>query len=250
MNSQRIFALIKMELKRLIREPANLFMMILFPAVLTLVFGLSFSSMPSEIPGESQFNVMVPGLYTYACIFIIMTVAQSFSVDREQGLLERINTTPTSSSEFMGSHLISNSLISVLQVIIVMVLSFVLGFRPETGVLGILFAFTLIFFLSLCSVGLGLITATIAKSPGAATGISFIFILPQMFFGTFIAITPTTEIIASFLPSYYVTDALTSIFNGDPLTSLNILKDLLFISIISIIIVVAGILIHKKFSKV
>ena len=80
MNSQRIFALIKMEMKRLIREPANLFMMILFPAVLTLVFGLSFSSIPSETPGESQFNVMVPGLYAYACIFIIMTVAQSFII--------------------------------------------------------------------------------------------------------------------------------------------------------------------------
>ena len=250
MNAQRIFALIKMEMKRLVREPANLFMMILFPAVLTLVFGLSFSSMSSEIPGESQFNVMVPGLYAYACIFIIMTVAQSFSVDREQGLLERINTTPTSSTEFMGSHLISNSLISVLQVIIVMVLSFVLGFRPDTGVIGVLFAFILIFFLSLCSVGLGLITATIAKSPGAATGISFIFILPQMFFGSFIPITNTTEIIASFLPSYYVTDALTSIFNGDPVASLNILKYLLFISIISIIIIVDGIIIHKKFSKV
>jgi ABC-2 type transport system permease protein len=250
MNTQRIFALVKMELKKLIREPANLFLMILFPAVLTLVFGLSFGSIPSEVSGVSQFDVMAPGLFAYACIFIIMTVAQAFSDDREQGLLERINTTPTSSSEFMGSHLLSNTLISIIQVAIVAILSFILGFRSSGGALGLVFAFIFVVFLSICSVGLGLITATVAKSAGAATGISFIFILPQMFFGTFIPLTPTTEIIASFLPSFYVTNALTSIFNGEPVFSIDILRNLLFISIIAVIIITVGILIYKKYGKV
>ena len=237
-----------MELKRLIREPTNLFMMILFPAMLTLVFGLSFSSIESGIPGVSQFEVMAPGLFSYACIFIIMTVAQAFTDEREQGLLERINTTPTTSGEFMGSHLISNTIISVLQVIIVFALSVALGYRPQGGALGVLFAFIFIIFLSLCSVGLGLITATVAKSAGAATGISFIFILPQMFFGTFITITSTTRIIASFLPSFYVTDALTLIFNGASVISPKVLTDLLLISIIGAIIVGLGIFIYKRYS--
>jgi ABC-2 type transport system permease protein len=249
MNSQRIFALVKMNLKKIIREPAYLFLMLLFPAVLTLVFGLSFAGIDSGIPGVTQFEVMAPGLYAYACIFIIMTVAQSFSDDRSEGLLERISTTPTSSSEFMGSHLISNTIISLIQVIIVVILSYLLGFRPEGTALGLVFAFIFIAFLSLCSVGLGLITATIAKSSGAATGISFIFILPQMFFGTFITITPITQVIAYFLPSYYVTNALTSIFNGAPISSSNILIDLLLIVIISIVIVVVGIMLYKKYGN-
>ena len=249
MNWQRVFALVKMELKKIIREPAYLFLMLLFPAVLTLIFGLSFGTMESVTPGVSQFEAMAPGLYAYACIFIIMIVAQTFSDDREQGLLERINTTPTSSSEFMGSHLISNTIISLIQVVIVIILSFALGFRPTNGVIGFLSAFIFIVFLSICSVGLGLITASIAKSSGAATGISFIFILPQMFFGTFIPITSTTRIIAVFLPSYYVTDALTSIFNGAPLTNINVLIDLGMIVVISIIIIAMGILIYKKYGN-
>ncbi len=249
MNMQRIFALVKIHLKKLIREPANLFLMILFPALLTLVFGLAFAGVESGVPGVSQFEVMAPGLYAYACIFIIMTVAQSFSDDREQGLLERINTTPTSSSEFIGSHLISNTIIGLIQVIIVVILSFALGFQPEGTALGLVFAFIFIIFLAICSVGLGLITATVAKSAGAATGISFIFILPQMFFGTFIPITPTTQMIAYFLPSYYVTDALTSIFNGAPILSLNILLDLLLIIVISIVIVAIGIILYKRYGN-
>ncbi len=245
MNLQRIMALVKMELKKLIREPAYLFLMLLFPAVLTLAFGIAFGDPALGM----DFSVMTPGLISYACIFIIMTVAMSFTEQREQGLLKRINVTPMTSGEFMGSHMISNMFIAILQVVIVLVMALFFGFRPLSDVVGFILAFLIIALFSLCSVGLGLITATIAKSAGAATGISFIFILPQMFFGTFIPITDTTRIIAMFLPSYYVVDALASIFGGAPLTSENLLIDFGVISIVSVVIIIIGIQLFKKYGN-
>ena len=245
MNLQRIVALVKMELKKVIREPAYLFLMLLFPAVLTLAFGVAFGDPALGM----DFNLMTPGLFAYACIFIIMTVAMSFADEREQGLLKRLNITPMTPGDFMGSHVISNMLISLLQVLVVMVISLFFGFSPRSDVGGFFLAFLIIALLSLSSVGLGLITATIAKSAGTATGLSFIFILPQMFFGTFVPITDTTRIIAMFLPSYYVTDALTLIFGGASLTSENILIDFAFISIVSVVIIILGILLFKKYGN-
>ena len=242
MNTQRILALLKMELYKILREPAFLFLMILFPAILTITFGFAFGDPELGM----AFNLMVPGLFAYACIFIIMTVAQSFADFREQGLLRRLNTTPMSSTDFMLSNILSNMIISMLQVVIVFVLALLFGFRSNSDIVGILLAFLLMALFSLSSVGLGLITASVSKSAGTATGISFIFILPQMFFGTFIPITDTTRPIAMFLPSYYATDALTSIFSGASLTSANILIDFAFISIVSIAIVIIGILLFKK----
>ena len=243
MNSQRIVALVKINLKKLIREPVYLFLMLLFPAVLTLVFGISFSDPKLGM----DFNIMTPGLLAYACIFIIMTVAMSFTDEREQGLLKRINITPMTSGEFMGSHLVSNMVIAILQMIVVLVIAFLFGFRPLSNVVGFILAFFIIELFALSSIGLGLITATIAKTAGTATGLSFIFILPQMFFGTFIPLSDTTRIIATFIPSYYVTDALISIFRGDILTSKNILIDLAVIAIVSILIIIIGIQLFKKF---
>ncbi len=245
MKIQRVLALTKMELKKVVREPAYLFLMLLFPAVLTLIFGFSFGDPELGM----SFDSMVPGLFAYACIFIIMTVAQSFADEREEGLLKRMNTTPMTSGEFMGSNIISNMIIAIIQVIIVFLLSLLMGFEHHGDFSGIILAFLIIALFSLSSVGLGLITATISKTSGIATGISFIFILPQMFFGTFIPITSNTRAIAMFLPSYYVTDALTSIFAGDPLTNINILVDLAFISIISVVIVIIGIQLFKKFGN-
>ena len=242
MNTQRILALMKMELYKILREPAYLFLMILFPAVLTITFGFAFGDPELGM----DFNLMAPGLFAYACIFIIMTVAQSFAELREQGLLRRLNTTPMSSTDFMFSNILSNMIISMLQVVIVFVLALLFGFRSNSDIVGILLAFLLMALFSLSSVGLGLITASVSKSAGTATGLSFIFILPQMFFGTFIPITDSTRPIAMFLPSYYATDALTSIFSGASLTSANILIDFAFISIVSIVIVIIGILLFKK----
>jgi ABC-2 type transport system permease protein len=213
--------------------------------MLTLVFGFVFSD-PSL---GASFDAMAPGLFAYACIFIIMTVAQSFTDIREQGLLRRLNTTPMTSGDFMGSQIISNMIIAMLQVFIVFICALPFGFSPNTNIGGILFAFLLMAIFSLSSVGLGLITATIAKNSGTATGLSFVFILPQMFFGTFIPITDSTRLIAMILPSYYATDAIDSIYSGASLLSSNILIDFAFISIVSVIIIIIGILLFKKFGN-
>jgi ABC-2 type transport system permease protein len=245
MKMQRILALLKMELKKVIREPAFLFLMLLFPAVLTIAFGFAFSDPALGL----SFNAMAPGLFAYACIFIIMTVAQSFSDIRDEGLLRRLNTTPMTSGDFMGSQVISNMIIAMLQVLIVFLLALPFGFSPNTNIGGILLAFLLMAILSLSSVGLGLITATISKSSGTATGLSFIFILPQMFFGTFMPVTDTTRLIAMVLPSYYATDAISIIYSGASLLSSNLLIDFAFVSIVSIIIVIIGILLFKKYGN-
>ncbi|MFX1503668.1 MAG: ABC transporter permease [Promethearchaeota archaeon] len=245
MNTQRFFALLKMELKKIIREPAYLFLMFLFPAVLTIIFGFTFSDPELGM----SFSTMAPGLFAYACIFIIMIVAQSFSDEREQGLLRRLSITPMKASDFMGSQILSNMIIAMLQVLIVFLLALLFDFRPQTDILGILLAIILMAIFSLSSIGLGLITATISKSAGVATGLSFLFILPQMFLGTFIPITSKTQMIAIFLPSYHVTNALTSIFNGKPLLSTNILIDFVVVSIVSIIIVIIGIQLFDKFGN-
>ena len=387
MNFQRILALVKKDLKRLIREPAALFMIILFPAMLTLAFGLAFGGIggnqsatyqigvvnkasteqnqswaqyflgnltsveilkiqhyaenetaqtdlvqgkiaaiiiipenfqqsadsywsaptnPSQwvnttlqvyvdsgsmfatqaiqpiiqqtltatVYGEqtksfatpiqisspslvrasvtTTFEFFAPGLFAFASIFLTMIVAQSFTLDRESGLLRRINVTPTTATEFMSSQVISNMVGALIQAVLVFVMAYAVGYRPKGDVVTLAVAFILVLIFSLCNVGFGLITATLAKSSGAATGIAFIFIMPQMFLGTFVgsALSATAQSVGKLVPSYYVTDALTSLFlRGAPVSSPAILIDLMVISAISIVALLAGILLFRKYGK-
>lgn len=200
----------------------------------------------------TMFDFVAPGIFAYASIFLTMTVAQSFTDDRENGLLRRINVTPTTATEFMASQTTSNMIGALIQAILVFAMAYLLGYRPKGDIVSFALAFTIVLLFSLCNVGFGLITATLAKSSGAATGISFIFILPQMFLGTFVgaALSSTAQSISKFVPAYYVTDALTSLFmRGAPVSSPTILLDLAVVSVCSIVALLAGIMLFEKYGR-
>ena len=200
----------------------------------------------------TAFDYMAPGIFAYASIFLTMTVAQSFTADRENGLLRRINVTPTTPAEFMASQTISNMIAGLLQAVLVFVMAYVVGYRPNSDAFGVTLAFVIVLIFSLCNVGFGLITATLAKSAGAATGISFLFILPQMFLGTFVgaALSSGAKVAGKFVPSYYVTDALTSIFlRRALLSSPTILLDVAVVCIYSVAALLLGVLLFRKFGR-
>jgi len=204
---------------------------------------------PAQVASShlTQFDYMVPGMFAYSAIFTAMLVAQAFSTEREQGLLRRISLTPTSSSEVILSQVVTNLILGVGQVVVVYGTSLLMGFRPEAAAPGIIYAMVIVLFLVLCNVGFGLITASMVKTSGGATGLSFIFILPQMLLGTFVPASPG---LARLVPSHYVTDALTSLFlRGAPISSPVIMTDLLIVAAVGLATVAVGIAVFQRYGR-
>jgi len=196
----------------------------------------------------SQWDFMAPGIFAFASIFMIMIVAQSLTQERDGGLLRRLGTTPLRSHEFMLSQVISYMIIAVIQVLLVFAASFAIGYRPATDTFGLMFAFGMLLAFSLVNVGFGLIAATISKSAEIASGVSFIFIMPQMFLGTFMPLSGGAETIARIMPSNYVTEALTTLFlRGAPVTTLSIWMDLALVSVIGVAILLVGIVLFRRY---
>ena len=226
--------------------------------VLTTMFGTGAATLdlPVDIGSPalveastlSQWDFMAPGIFAFASIFMIMIVAQSLTVERDGGLLKRLGTTPMKSHEFMLSQVVSYMIIAVIQVLLVFATSFVIGYRPATDASGLTFAFGMLLAFSLVNVGFGLIAATISKSAEIATGVSFIFIMPQMFLGTFMPLGGGAEAIARIMPSNYVTEALTTLFlRGAPVTTLSIWMDLALVSVIGAVVLLIGVLLFRRY---
>jgi ABC-type multidrug transport system permease subunit len=192
-------------------------------------------------------------MFTFASIFLIMIVGQSYAQDRENGMMKRVRNTPTTPTEFMSSQVLSYMAIALIQAALVFVMVYALGFKPNVGIPAYAFAFVLVLVFSLSNVGFGLITATIAKSPGAATGIAFLFVIPQLFLGTFVgaSLSEGAKVAGQFVPSYYVTDALTSLFlRGADLASVTLLIDFGVVSASCIAILAVGIALYAKYYKI
>ena len=211
-------------------------------------------SVPSEVKVQetSVFQSFAPGLFAFASIYMIMIVAQSYTAERENGLLSRILTTRTSGSDIIMGSVVTYLGIGLFQAVLVFACVYGLGYHPAGGAEAIMVGFLIVTVFALCNIGFGLITAAIAKSAGAATGISFAFLMPQLFLGTIVgtALSSTAQAAGRFLPAYYVTDALTSLWTrGASVASPAVLSDLAAVSAASVVILLAGVLVFKRLGK-
>ncbi len=250
MTLQPLNALIVVEVKKLYRDLMNLSVMVLMPVGLTLIFYLALSSVSNDyypVPGMNHFEYLLPGVMGYAVIYMGMIVALALVEYRKSGLLTRVQTTPVSPSAYLGSHIVANMIIAVVQGLIVLLVARLLGYVPLGGIVGLLIAVVFLALLAVTAVGLGLLTAAVAKDTGAAGGIGALFIVPMMMFGALLAVfNETTRNIARFMPNYYVSDSLSVIFHTGDLSNPVIWQNLLILTVISLVIVVAGIQLFKR----
>jgi len=206
-----------------------------------------------EVKQASALDFIAPGMFTFASIFLIMMVAQSFTQDKENGMMKRIRISPVTPTEFMSAQVVSYMVIAIIQAALVFAMTYAMGFQPAVGVPSYIFSFVLVLVFSVSNVGFGLITATIAKSSSAATGLSFLFLLPQLFLGTFVgaSLSGLAQTAGKFVPSYYVTDALTSVFlRGAAITSTTVLVDFVAVAVSCIAILAVGIVLYGKYYKI
>jgi len=250
MKTQKIRALVGVELKKVYRDPMTLVVLLLMPVGLTLVFYLALSGVSNDYypyRDMSHFEYLLPGVMGYAVIYMGMMVALALVDYRQAGLLKRVDVTPVSPWEYLGSLVIANVVIATAQAMVVLLLARILGFEPLGGPVGILFAALFIALLAVTAVGLGLLTAAVAKSSGAASGLAVIFIVPMMMFGALLAVfDETTLTIARFMPNFYVSDSLSIIFHTGSVSDPALWRNLLILLAISAVVVVAGIQLFKR----
>jgi len=247
MKSQRILAIVKTELTRQVLDPLVLvFTMLLVPGMI-VIFGLALGNSYRWGPEFTIFEIMLPGLLVYAGLLTIYDVAAGVAAERESGLQKRLYSTPLTSSEYVFSQMISYSIKPIIQLLLGLGVAVAVGFRPANDVLGYLLVFVFMVIFTYSSVGLGMITATFAKTASAAGGLAFAFIVPQQIFGTFI---PPAFLGAGslewVLPSWYPTRVLGMIFAGTPLTDWEIWVRFGVLLAFSIVVYVIGILLYER----
>jgi len=115
---------------------------------------------------------------------------------------------------------------------------------------GVILSFMIMVIFSLSTIGFGLITATVSKSAKAAGGIVWIFLLPQqMLAANLYPLPPETRVVSMFMPLHYASDSLTLLFSGVALNDLRIWADLIVLIMFSLVLIIAGILLFRKYGR-
>jgi len=131
---------------------------------------------PIHIETEITYiDFMGPGIIIFGLLILIPTSARIMVRDKEKGFLSRLLTTPARPLDFISGYSLCLVAIAIVQIIIFIAAAW--GFGMD--IVGSLWLAFLVFFLvGLCSIGIGMVVASLSKSENQAEPLCWLFAMP------------------------------------------------------------------------
>ncbi|WP_020497352.1 ABC transporter permease [Sciscionella marina] len=151
-----------------------------FPIMLTLMFTFLFGG---AIAGSTTEYVqfLQPGILVQTIVMITMTTGSSLNSDVVSGVFDRFRSLSIWQPAVLVGALIGDAVRYLLGAVIVLVLSLILGFRPEGGFLGVLAGVALVLIFSFSLGWLWTMLGLLLRTPQSVTSLSMFVMLPLTF---------------------------------------------------------------------
>lgn len=201
-------------LKKLVRNPILLFFSLFQPIIfLTLFTQLfqRFANVPG-FPAESYLLFATPGILLQNAFGSALQSGTSIVLDIDTGYLQKMLVTPVSRYAILLGRLTSDAFRVVIQSTIILILAFLLGATPITGISGILIMLLTVAFFGLAWSGISLAIGLKTKSSETVFAIGGFLTFPLLFMST--ALTPLDfmpdwiKTVSMFNPISYTVDAV------------------------------------------
>jgi ABC-2 type transport system permease protein len=141
-----------------------------------IVIPITIHSNPINIETEiTQIDFIGPGIIIFGLLIIIPTSARIMLRDKESRFLNRLLTTPTRPWEFISGYSLSMIIIAIAQIVIFILLARWFG-MDIVGNIGL--AFFIFLLTAICSIGVGMVVASLSKSENQGESLSWLFSMP------------------------------------------------------------------------
>jgi ABC transporter DrrB family efflux protein len=149
---------------------------VMFVLLFTFVFG---GSIPT--PGFDYVDYLVPGILVQTAAFGSSSTAIGLADDLKRGMVDRFRSLPMARAAFLGGRTIADLARAVVVVTMVLLVGFLVGFRPHGGALYIAGGVLLVLGLGFSMSWLFACLALVVKDPEAAATAGFIPLFPFVF---------------------------------------------------------------------
>ncbi|MGO4443537.1 ABC transporter permease [Mycobacterium sp. 2YAF39] len=214
MNQTILFATTARILTQLRRDRRTVNMMLVVPAMLTVLFYFTLSLQGAGADGRTPFDRLgILQLGVLPCAVMFPITAITMRRERSSGTLDRLFATPMTKLELLGGYGSAFSLIAVLQAVIVTLVAFHVTDLQTSG--SALLVAMVCFLNAILGVSLGLFFSAFAQTEFQAVQFAPIVLVPQLFMaGVF---TPREDMpgwlqsVSDVLPLTYSVEALKQI---------------------------------------
>jgi ABC-2 type transport system permease protein len=160
--------------------PFQLFDVIITPIIFTLLFTYIFGGALAGTPRE-YIQYLLPGILVQTIVFITVYTGVGLNTDIQKGLYDRFRSLPMWQPSPLYGALLGDVFRYSLAGGIIIVIGFIIGFRPAGGFMGIVWTMLLILVFSFALSWLWIIVGMLMKTPETVMTMSFVFLMPLTF---------------------------------------------------------------------
>jgi ABC transporter DrrB family efflux protein len=155
------------EITHLVRQPSTFAWQLGFPIVMVLLFVYVFGSamdVSGQGAGAGYLDYAMPGLFAMTMAFGFMNTAFAVAMTKEKGFIDRFRSMPMASSAVVTGRGVADIIHATVDLVILVVIALVLGWRPGGDMAATLTAFALLLWLRLALIFVGIQLGLMVKN--------------------------------------------------------------------------------------
>jgi ABC-2 type transport system permease protein/oleandomycin transport system permease protein len=199
------------------RVPQLLVFSTIQPVIFVLMFRYVFGG-AIQIPGVDYVNYLMPGIFAQTVTFGAIQTGIGLAEDLHKGLIERFRSLPMARSAVLAGRTLADLARNVFVVALMLAVGYAVGFRVETGLLGLLAGVAVILLFGFSLTWIFAIIGLSAPNAETAQAASFPVLAPLVFVSSaFVAIDTMPgwmQPFAKYQPVSVAVDAVRSLMLG------------------------------------
>jgi ABC-2 type transport system permease protein len=187
--------------------PEQLFDVTLSPIIFLLMFTYLFGG---ALAGSTReyLQFVLPGILVMTVVFITVYTGLGINNDIKKGVFDRFRSLPIWRPSVIVGALLADAVRYTMASAVVVILGFILGYRPEAGVAGVVLAVALLLVFASCLSWVWITLGLVMRTPESLMAVSMLLLLPFTFTSN-VFVSPET-----------MPDWLEAVVNVNPVTHL------------------------------
>lgn len=206
-----VFIVAQIELKKMLKQPIDIFTRAIQPLIWILIFGNVFNKV-KIISGTDYKAFLTPGILTQSVMFVSVFYGITLVWDKDQGQLQRLLCSPIPSNSIILGKSVFSGIRSIIQASAILVFVVLFGLKLYVNVFSIFLTFLAVFLGGMCFSAFSMSIASFFKNVERFMGVIQLITMPLFFSSN--ALYPVSlmpywlKILASINPMTYVVNII------------------------------------------
>lgn len=205
-----IMVMVGRSMRHIFRSMDTVITVTIIPIAFMLLFVYVFGG-AIEVGSDNYVNYLLPGILLISIASGVSYTSYRLFIDVQKGIFERFRSMPIAKTSAIWGHAITSLVSNAISVFIIILVAFLMGFRPTAGILSWLIVIGILILFTLALTWLAIIAGLSAKSVDGAGAFSYPIIFLPFISSAFVPTETMYPLVRIFAQNQPVTSIVESI---------------------------------------